>query len=47
MVDGGLSAHADVLVDSVLDTFGKDRVHTLVNTLWHPEHTGANDRLGA
>jgi glyoxylase-like metal-dependent hydrolase (beta-lactamase superfamily II) len=47
MVDGGLSAHADLLVDSVLDTFGKDRVHTLVNTLWHPEHTGANDRLGA
>ena len=47
MVDGGLAAHADAVIDAVLDTFGQDRVHTLVNTHWHPEQTGANERLGA
>lgn len=47
MVDGGLAANADAVIDAVLDTFGQDRVHTLVNTHWHPEQTGANERLGA
>lgn len=47
MVDGGLAAHSDALLDAVFDTFGKDRVHTLVNTHWHPEQTGCNERLGA
>lgn len=47
MVDGGLAAHSDAVIAAVLDTFGQDRVHTLVNTHWHPEQTGSNERLGA
>ena len=47
MIDGGLTAHSDTLINTVLNTFGQDRVHTLVNTHWHPEQTGSNERLGA
>ena len=47
MVDGGLAEHSEMLVDSVLNTFGKDRVDMLVNTHWHPEQTGSNASLGA
>jgi len=47
MVDGGLAEHSGALVDSVLNTFGKDRVDLLVNTHWHPEQTGSNENLGA
>ena len=47
MVDGGLAAHSDALLDAVLNTFGKDRIDTLVNTHWHPEQTGSNERLGS
>ncbi len=47
MIDGGLTAHSDALIGAVLNTFGQDRVHTLVNTHWHPEQTGSNERLGA
>lgn len=47
MIDGGLAAHSDALIDAVLNTFGQDRVDTLVNTHWHPEQTGSNERLGA
>lgn len=47
MVDGGLAEHSDTLVESVLNTFGKDRIEMLVNTHWHPEQTGSNESLGA
>lgn len=47
MVDGGLAVNSDALVAAVLDTFSQDRVHTLVNTHWHPEQTGSNEQLGA
>ena len=47
LVDGGLAAQSDALLASVFDTFGRDHVHTLVNTHWHPEQTGSNERLGA
>ncbi len=47
MVDGGLADHTGAILDAVYDTFGQERVHTLVNTHWHPEQTGANERLGA
>ncbi len=47
MVDGGLAAHSEALVESVLTTLKQDRVHTLINTHWHPEQTGSNERLGA
>ena len=47
MVDGGLAEHSSALVESVLNTFGKDRIDMLVNTHWHPEQTGSNESLGA
>ncbi|MDG2175091.1 MAG: MBL fold metallo-hydrolase [Gammaproteobacteria bacterium] len=47
MIDGGLEAHSDKLLEAVFNTIGQDRIHTLVNTHWHPEQTGSNERLGA
>jgi glyoxylase-like metal-dependent hydrolase (beta-lactamase superfamily II) len=46
MIDGGLTANADALVAAVLTATGSSRVHTLINTHWHPEQTGANDAVG-
>lgn len=40
MIDGGLAANADALLAAV------KRVHTLINTHWHPQQTGANERVG-
>jgi glyoxylase-like metal-dependent hydrolase (beta-lactamase superfamily II) len=40
LVDGSTPADAERLEDAV-----GGRVHTLFNTHWHPEHTGANERL--
>lgn len=47
MIDGGLAAHSDALLDAVFDITGQERVHTLINTHWHPEQTGSNERVGA
>lgn len=47
MVDGGLAANADALLEAVFDVTGQERVHTLINTHWHPEQTGSNERVGA
>lgn len=47
MVDGGLAAHSDALLNEVFDITGQDRIHTLINTHWHPEQTGSNERVGA
>lgn len=46
MIDGGLAENADALLDAVRDATGNSRVHTLINTHWHPEHTGANEAVG-
>jgi glyoxylase-like metal-dependent hydrolase (beta-lactamase superfamily II) len=46
MIDGGLAAHADALVAAVRKVTGTSRVHTLINTHWHPEQTGANEAVG-
>jgi glyoxylase-like metal-dependent hydrolase (beta-lactamase superfamily II) len=46
LVDGGLEAYADALLRAVFGATGNDRIHTLINTHWHPEHTGANERVG-
>lgn len=46
MIDGGLTANADALVAAVLKATGSSRVHTLINTHWHPEQTGANEAAG-
>ena len=47
LVDGGLAQHSDALLNEVYSTIGQDRIHTLINTHWHPEQTGSNERLGA
>ena len=46
MIDGGLAANADALLAAVRDVTGTRRVHTLINTHWHPEQTGANEAVG-
>jgi cyclase len=46
LVDGGLSEHSSALLDTVLKETGAKQVQTLVNTHWHPEQTGSNERLG-
>ena len=47
MIDGGLAANADALLRTVKERTGNSRVHTLINTHWHPEQTGANEALAA
>src|SRR5690606_9326388 len=47
MVDGGLAAQSDALLAAVFDVTGQSRVHTLINTHFHPEPTGSHVRLGA
>ncbi len=46
MIDGGLRANADALLAAVRNATGAGRVHTLINTHWHPEQTGANEAVG-
>ena len=46
MIDGGLAANADALLAAVRSATGNNRVHTLINTHWHPEQTGANEAVG-
>jgi glyoxylase-like metal-dependent hydrolase (beta-lactamase superfamily II) len=47
LVDGGAAAHTATVLRTVRRLTGSDRVHTLFNTHWHWDQTGANDRLGA
>lgn len=46
MVDGGRADHAEALLLAVTRATGSGRIHTLINTHWHPEQTGANERVG-
>src|SRR5262245_16422646 len=46
MVDGGLKANADALLRAVRQATKSTRVHTLINTHWHPEQTGCNEAVG-
>ena len=43
MIDGGLAANADALVAAVKTATRAVRIHTLINTHWHPEQVGANE----
>lgn len=45
LVDGGPLAHADALLDTVEALSGNRRIHTVFNTQWRPEHSGANPAL--
>ncbi|HWK53127.1 MAG TPA: MBL fold metallo-hydrolase [Hyphomicrobiales bacterium] len=47
LVDGGLAVHSDALLQAVYEVTGQDRVHTLINTHFHPEQTGSNEAVGA
>ena len=46
MIDGGLAANANALLEAVRRATGSSRIHTLINTHWHPEQTGANEAVG-
>src|SRR5687767_10305572 len=46
LVDGGLEARSAELVKLALRETGAKKVHTLINTHWHPEQTGSNERVG-
>ena len=46
LVDGGLAQHSGALLRAVSQATGKRRVDTLINTHWHPEQTGSNERVG-
>jgi glyoxylase-like metal-dependent hydrolase (beta-lactamase superfamily II) len=46
MIDGGLAANADALLAAVKSATRTSRIHTLINTHWHPEQTGANEAVG-
>jgi glyoxylase-like metal-dependent hydrolase (beta-lactamase superfamily II) len=46
MIDGGLAANANALLKAVKERTGNSRVHTLINTHWHPEQTGSNEAVG-
>src|SRR3954452_24438185 len=46
LVDGASPAASDALMHVLASLPGDRRVHTLINTHWHPEQTGSNERLG-
>ena len=46
MIDGGIAVNAEALLAEVRRVTGSTRVHTLINTHWHPEQTGANEIVG-
>jgi cyclase len=45
LIDGGLEERSGELIKAVLDQTRAKAVHTLINTHWHPEQTGSNERL--
>lgn len=46
MIDGGRAANAEALIAAVREATKTSRVHTLINTHWHPDQTGANEAVG-
>jgi cyclase len=47
LVDGGSERESAALLRRVLKESGGKRITTLINTHWHPEQTGSNERLGS
>lgn len=47
LIDGGLEDRSAALLRFVKKQLDSKRIHTLINTHWHPEQTGSNRRLGA
>jgi cyclase len=46
LFDGGSSAHSKALLKLAPHAVDAKKIHTLVNTHWHPEQTGSNETLG-
>lgn len=46
VVDGGLEANREALLDSIAEVTGSRNITTLMNTHWHREQTGLNRVLG-
>jgi cyclase len=46
LFDGGTRAHSKALLQLATAAVGAKKVHTLVNTHWHPEQTGSNQTVG-
>src|SRR5690606_34872370 len=46
LVDGGLAVNAAALLKVVSESLKAKRLHTLINTHWHPEHVGSNEAVG-
>jgi glyoxylase-like metal-dependent hydrolase (beta-lactamase superfamily II) len=46
MVDGGLAVNSEALLQAAYAASGQSRVHTLINTHFHPEQTGSNEAVG-
>jgi glyoxylase-like metal-dependent hydrolase (beta-lactamase superfamily II) len=47
LIDGGLAAQSPVLLQAAFEATGQERIHTLINTHFHPEQTGSNEAVGA
>jgi glyoxylase-like metal-dependent hydrolase (beta-lactamase superfamily II) len=45
-IDGGLKANADAVLKLAARELEGGNAHTLINTHWHAEHTGLNEKLG-
>jgi glyoxylase-like metal-dependent hydrolase (beta-lactamase superfamily II) len=46
LFDGGTREHSKALLKLAPAAVGAKKIHTLVNTHWHPEQTGSNEALG-
>ena len=46
LVDGGQAVNSALLLQAVHGRLGTRRIHTLVNTHWHPDQTGLNEVAG-
>jgi cyclase len=46
LVDGGSAARSGELLERSVVLAAGGKIHTLFNTHWHPEQTGANEALG-
>jgi cyclase len=46
LIDGGLAASSKALLKAAAGATGTPRIHTLINTHWHPEQTGSNEPVG-
>ncbi len=46
LVDGGQAVNSALLLQALHGRLGTRRIHTLVNTHWHPDQTGLNEVAG-